>query len=768
MVSFSLGTSSGGKTPLEKEIIEATSKDLFEDPWDKIMTITDTINNDAGNQSEICKVVSNCISKRIQDNTNANILNRTLTLLLSIGENCGSRMKQEISSRDFTDCLKKYVIDNKNVHYSIKKRMVEVLYQLSESFKNDSSLKLLEDLLNYMVYKYPEFIPDSLKIQLQSAGPSKSSSSNSNNLSKLDNPLVPHKQDLSTKELQNEEKELQLALKLSLEEYKSSQKLRDEIIAASNGSHPNSNQSTVIGGTDQATVVHGSSTTATKTQFQSQSQFEDVAASSSHVPTTSKGAIVQKSYQDIIKEHQAVNPDISIAELDQFVRQTPTNNLKVRALFTHKSSEPDELSFEKNDIITVTESVYKDWWRGTLKGEVGIFPLNYVKPYNEEDEKMEILKDLEMENQIIQQSKNIDRLLLRLQASNASDNLQQISDTINDDMVQDLYTQLVSLRPYVAKLIKKYSSKKDELISLNSKLNDAQGKYNVLMNNYISGYDQSQVPVMPSLQQPILQQQSSNPQVSLVTPTTSQYTSTPQSQMPSLQQQPSNSRISLVAPIASQYISPSLNQQSTVNPFKHQPQEEIPTPSSVTSDLQNVHISPQDSSPEKLGKTEDQKHGLSSSVAPASQYENISHVSEINPIPTTQFSQHSIPVSVLEQLKNSKNSLPQQQAVVNSFATSYPATTSMSKNPPYPVFNQGILPDFTGSIPSDHFQQQQLPQAPLQQLPQAPLQQPQQQQQQQQPQTTDLARHRSSVLSGASPFPSNTSSLLPKSQPSLE
>ncbi|KAG5898986.1 hypothetical protein JTB14_004705 [Gonioctena quinquepunctata] len=52
--------------------------------------------------------------------------------------------------------------------------------------------------------------------------------------------------------------------------------------------------------------------------------------------------------------------------------------LVVQALYSYKRSNNDELCFKKGDIITVTQ---KDdgWWEGTLNGETGWFPSNYVK-----------------------------------------------------------------------------------------------------------------------------------------------------------------------------------------------------------------------------------------------------------------------------------------------------------------------------------------------------------------------------------------------------
>jgi hypothetical protein len=50
----------------------------------------------------------------------------------------------------------------------------------------------------------------------------------------------------------------------------------------------------------------------------------------------------------------------------------------VRGLFNFQPSEPGELQFRKGDVITVHKSVYRDWWKGLLHGQTGIFPLNHI------------------------------------------------------------------------------------------------------------------------------------------------------------------------------------------------------------------------------------------------------------------------------------------------------------------------------------------------------------------------------------------------------
>lgn len=55
----------------------------------------------------------------------------------------------------------------------------------------------------------------------------------------------------------------------------------------------------------------------------------------------------------------------------------------VKALYDFYPSELGELAFRRGDNITVLDSFYKDWWRGSLRGQMGVFPVNYVEILNE-------------------------------------------------------------------------------------------------------------------------------------------------------------------------------------------------------------------------------------------------------------------------------------------------------------------------------------------------------------------------------------------------
>lgn len=92
---------------------------------------------------------------------------------------------------------------------------------------------------------------------------------------------------------------------------------------------------------------------------------------------------------------------------------------RVRALFDFVPSEAGELEFKKGDVIAVLESVYKDWWRGSLRGNTGIFPLNYVEKLTDPTPD-EMQREAQMEAEVFAEIKNVEKLLTLLSASNTA------------------------------------------------------------------------------------------------------------------------------------------------------------------------------------------------------------------------------------------------------------------------------------------------------------------------------------------------------------
>lgn len=132
---------------------------------------------------------------------------------------------------------------------------------------------------------------------------------------------------------------------------------------------------------------------------------------------------------------------------------------RVRALYDFQPSEPGELQFRKGDVIAVLESVYKDWWKGSLRGQTGIFPLNYVEKLPDPTVE-ELQREAQMEGDVFGQIKNVEKLLTLLSTRNSELNVQ------DNEEITNLYNSTLSIRPKLIELIGKYSQKKGMLFSI--------------------------------------------------------------------------------------------------------------------------------------------------------------------------------------------------------------------------------------------------------------------------------------------------------------
>lgn len=254
-------------------------------------------------------------------------------------------------------------------------------------------------------------------------------------------PAKPKKQEITQSDRQREEEELQMVLALSLAEAE-----------GGNGNR----QSASGSGTGSGSAGRQQSFTGTVSTSSGYSLYEG----------------------DSVNNRQTQNQE---QQNDNPQRHTAATVTRVRALYDLNASEDGELSFRKGDIIHVIESVYRDWWRGSLRGEVGIFPLNYVTPLPEPTVE-ELEKEAQDELNVLAQSRNIEKLLSLLSSTDPNDAMRI---TENEDL-QNLYHSTLSLRPKLARLIEKYSQKRDDLMNLNDKFLSARRTYEQLMEQSIN------------------------------------------------------------------------------------------------------------------------------------------------------------------------------------------------------------------------------------------------------------------------------------------
>lgn len=183
----------------------------------------------------------------------------------------------------------------------------------------------------------------------------------------LQPPSAPQKNRLTEVDRQKEEEELQMALQLSLQEEERKKTVPESSTSAAPGSSS-----------------AGASAAATDSAGPSSAPHGHFQPAPSH-PTGTTAATVSR----------------------------------VRALYDFVPSEPGELEFKKGDVIAVLESVFKDWWRGSLKGNTGIFPLNYVEKLTDPTPD-ELHREAQMEAEVFAEIKNVEKLLTLLSTSNTA------------------------------------------------------------------------------------------------------------------------------------------------------------------------------------------------------------------------------------------------------------------------------------------------------------------------------------------------------------
>ncbi|KAJ3184568.1 ESCRT-0 subunit protein hse1 [Geranomyces variabilis] len=64
------------------------------------------------------------------------------------------------------------------------------------------------------------------------------------------------------------------------------------------------------------------------------------------------------------------------------VAARPTSRRTVIAIEDHVPSEDGDLAFSKGDIVTVLDDVDENWYRGSFRGQSGIFPKSFVQARN--------------------------------------------------------------------------------------------------------------------------------------------------------------------------------------------------------------------------------------------------------------------------------------------------------------------------------------------------------------------------------------------------
>ena len=388
------------RVKLNQAVLKATDATLTTDDWQRIMDVCDLVKMDPEDNS---KIVIQCLEKRFEQK-DANVILRAISLTVALAENCGSRLQQEISSKHFTNILYN-LIENQQVHIILKRALAKCVEQLSESFKNDPSLKSVNDIYRKILKHHSELLDKTNKNNSVSYTFEKNQTNRAVQI-----------------ESKEEDKELEEAIRLSLQEYELAKKKNESL-------------------------------------------SKNIDEDKNNAPTT----------------NNMNNLNIQVREQESTRKKSQLR--RVKAMYDLKSTEPDELSFRKGDVIVVLEQVYRDWWRGSLHGKIGIFPINYVSPLEQSVlTENTIINNKETETKIVNAKEKIDQLHLKLQNSKGDVSI------LGDDSVNTLYGEVTPMRPEITKLIGKYANERDKLASLYQLLANAEATYNDIMKRTTSAY----------------------------------------------------------------------------------------------------------------------------------------------------------------------------------------------------------------------------------------------------------------------------------------
>lgn len=310
------------------------------------------------------------------------------------------------------------LVMERTTHALVKKRILTLLREWANEYKDDDTLALVSDTMRSLKEEYFEADDDTIATTNADAA----------------------------ERLRREEEELQRALALSVQDQGGR--------AASAPAQPAASSSSARG----VPSAGASSSSAALTGA--------VAAPSVAPPAAQPAA--QPATQPVAP------PAVSSVP--------PTRPSFVRALYDFEPDEPGELAFMAGDVIRVLDSVYEQWWRGELRQDVGIFPVNYVEPMPEMAQAA-IEQDLEMERSVFAHAADIHRLHARLQQ------LDPMRDNfVDDDELQELYQRSLALRPKIIRLMDRYSVKVQDLRAMNDKFMRARSTFEELIAQRMEQY----------------------------------------------------------------------------------------------------------------------------------------------------------------------------------------------------------------------------------------------------------------------------------------
>ncbi|KAJ3323963.1 ESCRT-0 subunit protein hse1 [Boothiomyces sp. JEL0866] len=218
----------------------------------------------------------------------------------------------------------------------------------------------------------------------------------------------------------------------------------------------------------------------------------------------------KKSYVDKQKEEEELQLALALSlsqqqPAKQEQKSIPKALFSVKVLYDYHPTEDGELQLVKGSVVEVFDnSTFNDWWKGSYKGNVGIFPANYVEKITastgEMDQGQLLLGKLGLIQNLKHNIAKADPL-----GHNYSEN----------QRLQEEYQNILDLVPEVIKCAGNQRKKQDELAAIHERFTNACNTYQKLINAHGNAQRQMrkfQVNVEPSYFPPYQVQPTMDPQ----------------------------------------------------------------------------------------------------------------------------------------------------------------------------------------------------------------------------------------------------------------
>ncbi|OAV94974.1 hypothetical protein PTTG_06952 [Puccinia triticina 1-1 BBBD Race 1] len=442
--------------PYDEVVLKATDEAQTSENWSLFIQVCDKVLTDTSPTGPRDCIAS--IQKRLQ-HRNANVQLFCLTLTESLVKNTNENLHKEVSSRAFMKVLSGLVLD-RYTHEKVQKRILQCLKSWVDDFHGKPHLGLVEETVEELKEKGHQHEEEL--------------------------PTATHPPD---ELLKREEEELQRALAESEREAEwmnmagvgkfPASTLDAQSTIGPTGHIPSSSQARF--GNPPLASGHTGPDSASNPSSMHRTGSQPPPGTHHHPHQPPVDAMAQMSLQNSHPDPDNIplGPPTG-AELHPVRTKGRPAPKKVKALYDFEPNEEGELSFKEGDIIRVIDSVYKDWWKGELRGQIGIFPVNYIETIPDPSPEA-LTREAEAEAAVFAQACEIDRLLQMM------NNLDAQRDNLADnDELSELYQRTLSMRPKIVRLIEKYTQKKAELLQINSKFMKAKTTYDAMIEQSLA------------------------------------------------------------------------------------------------------------------------------------------------------------------------------------------------------------------------------------------------------------------------------------------